>query len=142
MKREIKFRGMALGNNKYHGIKRGDWVYGSFVKTDIDSPQILWGDGEQMEVNPETVGQFTGLKDSSGAEIFEGDILDQCEFPEDEACHYSVIFEDGAFRKNYPVWSPTLKKIILDSAEVILLDDVVIANIHDNPELLENNNER
>ena len=74
--RDIKFRGRALSNDNRAGIKKGDFVFGSFIKTDIDAPAIVWGDGEQMEVDIETVGQFTGRKDRQGACLYEGDIID------------------------------------------------------------------
>ena len=66
MKREIKFRGKRIDNKK--------WVYGFLADedyiNDIDSIDL-----SSIEVDIDTVCEFTGLLDKNGKEIYEGDII-------------------------------------------------------------------
>lgn len=63
--RAILFRGMN---------KKGAWFYGCFIHTGCDAPAIIFGDGEQEEVIPETIGQYTGQTTfKEKLKIFEGD---------------------------------------------------------------------
>lgn len=73
--REIKFRGKRKNGT--------EWLVGDFVRTCNGGPCIFSNDESLLvfhspdwfEVDPETVGQFIGLKDIKGKDIFEGDLI-------------------------------------------------------------------
>ena len=135
MQREIKFRGKRVDN--------GEWVYGSLLQSEIDVNQIAVKCAicqrfahdyniSQNEVIPESVGQFTGLKDSLGKEIWEGDIIHCLKKGMQFGAVEQVEFKRGCFilrHRDIPV-------SVFEEFEDFM-DIVVVGNIYENPELLE-----
>lgn len=92
MAREIKFRGKDATGRK--GWVYGDLVHNQRVTTTGLEPRVMVGG---YEVVPETVGQFTGLYDRIGKEVYEGDIIAHADTP--DACTHKIIWleEEAAF---------------------------------------------
>jgi uncharacterized phage protein (TIGR01671 family) len=86
-KRKILFRGKQI-------VCR-EWVYGSLVILKLEEEDVYrisdFAGDSILRVIPETVGQYTGLKDENGAKIFEGDIA---RYSNGET--YEVFFSTGA----------------------------------------------
>ena len=123
--REIKFRGKRIDN--------GEWIYGYYWDNECGNHFIrvtMNNRGEitikDYEVIHETVGQYTGLKDNKGIDIYEGDILITLDF----GYKFVVEFKNGCFGGDYDGFSPMLKSIYGEGGKII-------GNIYDNPELLE-----
>jgi len=123
--REIKFRGL--------GVEPRKWIYGYLA----GAGQIMFwdetdnGNGLMFQVMPVTVGQYTGLKDKKGKEIYEGDIIPRTE-PSKKCRWLEIIWHECGFYYKcscgriftYPAVSGDATKV------------EVIGNIYENPELL------
>lgn len=125
MNREIKFRGRRKNG--------GSWIYGDLCRQELTTcifPQDAYDSYNNYIVDESTVGQYTGLKDNNGVEIYEGDIvvlrnfrtvfvwynINRCSF------EFREYVSDGGF-------VDSLKDFNIDLYEVV-------GNIHDNPELI------
>ena len=156
--REILFRGKRIDN--------GDWVYGALAnfrsianeiytaiipKVDVENSMM-----EIKSVDPSTVGQYTGLIDKNGVNIFEGDIVDLF------GMKGKVVQECGAFGIGFMKtidYDLLESKIPFNNSAIFCFNDnfislwevfwnyeqddnplyevEIIGNIHDNKELLE-----
>jgi uncharacterized phage protein (TIGR01671 family) len=131
--RTIKFRGKASHD--------GEWLYGDLIN--IYGDYHILGEDDMREdghhitqdsdrptwVEPDTIGQFTGLLDKNGKEIYEGDILQYRKSIFSVSYEYShlgsfSLVQEGFFAGRFG-----------DLTEPFYCE--VIGNIHDNPELLE-----
>lgn len=137
MNREIKFRGKQENSNR--------WITGCLIqyesgdvaifekmmtKYGYEATQIT----KRTKVNSDTIGQFTGLTDKNGKEIYEGDILRVICRGNEFACLVGWNYEIGA-------WCISIGDTYVGVKPLggWLCDGQfeVIGNIHDNPELLE-----
>jgi uncharacterized phage protein (TIGR01671 family) len=129
--RQIRFRALAVVNDKHNFIKIGDFVYGAYIESGVDAPCIIFGDGEQIEIDRKTLGQLTGSTDNNGVEIYGGDILkDHVGIGEvkysDRHAAFRVIYVDGMAKWFYDYNLKGERESI-----------EVIGTTHKNPELLE-----
>lgn len=157
MKREIKFRGKRTDT--------GEWVYGDLIhgvgskhgRMYILPVTHIYPKGcdnlDGWEVTPDTVGQFTGLLDKNGKEIYEGDILGfaterKMGYQEDGVeIALSVVFgranpNNDSISEYMGFWAESnFGNRSSIGYQVECHGARVIGNIHDNPELLKGGKE-
>ena len=131
--REIRFRG------KEH---TGDWITGGYVQKN-GAPHIVAhivdrgvDEWRAIPVIPATVGQFTGLRDAKGVEIYEGDVL-QKQWSNGEITYIRVVFREGTFIAHQ--WYKIDNELNCTECTLRNIDIptiCVINNVHDAPELL------
>ncbi len=140
--REILFRGKRMDG--------GEWVYGYCEKycerhcICVVTESLNSGGfpiRQLIDVLPETVGQFTSLKDNNGNRIFEGDIVKTKQYGKDNGSGvnfnnfdiFEVIWKYAGYYLENSLRSFNLTGSLRNS---IVEPFEVIGNVHDNPELL------
>ncbi len=128
MNRTIKFRGKSVDN--------GEWLYGNLIQRIGRFPGIMF-DYEhggkicyaEQPVDPDTIGQFTGLLDRVGAPVYEGDILRT---------------NPSTHGIGYVSWNNEMAQFVVNMIynkgqwySITNRSDEIIGNVTDHPELLE-----
>ena len=145
MKIEILFRGKS--------ICTGEWLYGYLFNYGLTAPSNVpcisvcvpksWKEAYNLyAVSPDTIGQYTGLKDKNGVKIFVGDIVRFSYItdgikPIEIECLAKVVFEDGSFMiKCVQGHVHNSMQRALFAMDYFNIKVEVVGNITDNPELM------
>lgn len=150
MNRQIKFRGKRKDT--------GEWVYGDLLhidggcliyfgsQTEAETPYIEKSSPIAVElfkteiavVEPDSVGQFTGLCDKNGTPIYEGDIIRYIGNYDGDEFFRVVKYDVASFE---PLYSSFIMTAYDEESWILEVIPRIIGNIHDNPDLMKGGEE-
>lgn len=116
--REYIFRGKC--------VDTGEWVEGSLWNV-LGNDYGIISNGAAYTILPETVGQYTGLRDKNGKRIFEDDIV----LDEESGYKYQIKWDKTCY-----VIANLRGTTEFDDFEFFINDITVVGNVYDNPELM------
>ena len=126
--REILFRGKRLDTGEW--VEGNLWLYGKKARIAVDlgfTQGLSW-----IEVDPATVGQFTGYFYKEGKRVFEGDVIKYYDLiANEELTSFVEWWEDGFVLQEIRGFNAPSMCLVFEESRV-----EIIGNIHDNPELL------
>ena len=128
MEREILFRGKDKATNQW---VYGDYTHNEGLNTHYISRNVNNTSRKAWEVDPDTIGQYTGLTDKEGNKIFEGDILSG------QNCRFVVKYDER--QAEFVAVNSTLPKgfgLPMSQTWIDETNKTICGNIHDNPELI------
>lgn len=137
MERVVKFRGKRVSN--------GEWLYGDLMHDNIGGCYIYPIECDNLykenAVLPESVGQFTGLYDYKGREIYEGDVICSELASGREVLHKIEYNVENAMFVAKPLEGLDSDYCSIYKHWIWRYGKEVIGNIHDNPNLSTDDND-